>query len=276
MAVNLAKKYQKEIAQQYTLGSLTKAAFGLKYDFIGAKTAVVYTLTSQALADYTRTGANRYGSPAELQDTVQELAISKDRAFSITVDKGNYIQGNLVKTTGKVTKIQMEEQLYPEMDTYNLTVLLAAATTASNIPTAAAITKSNAYASFLSLQEYLDNAKVPATGRICFVTPAVYNFLKLDSSFVLPSDIAQKMLINGMVGEVDGVKIVKAPSSYFPTNTVMILTHPSAGAAPMQLEDLNVHENPPGISGSLIEGRFIYDAFVMTAKIEAVAAWKVA
>ena len=69
MAVNLAKKYAKEIDQLYTLGSLTKAAFGMKYDFIGVKTVAVYTLTSQALVDYTRTGANRYGSPAELQDT---------------------------------------------------------------------------------------------------------------------------------------------------------------------------------------------------------------
>lgn len=113
MAVNLAKKFQKQIDQVYTLGSLTKAAFAQKYDFIGSKTAVVYTLTSQALTDYTRTGADRYGSPAELQDTIQELAITKDRSFSITVDKGNYMQGNLVKTTGAVVKIQMEEQLFP-------------------------------------------------------------------------------------------------------------------------------------------------------------------
>ena len=52
MAVNLAKKYAKEIDQLYTLGSLTKAAFGMKYDFIGVKTVAVYTLTSQALAGF--------------------------------------------------------------------------------------------------------------------------------------------------------------------------------------------------------------------------------
>ncbi len=62
MAVNLAKKYSKQIEQIYTLGSLTKAGFSAKYDFIGVKTAAVYTLTSQALDDYTRTGANRFGT----------------------------------------------------------------------------------------------------------------------------------------------------------------------------------------------------------------------
>ena len=268
MAVNLAKKYQKAIDQAYTLGSLTKSAFGMKYDFIGAKTAVVYSLTSQALADYTRSGSNRFGSPAELQDTINEYSITKDRAFSITVDKGNYLQQNLVKTTGAVIKIQMDERLQPEQDTYNLTVLSAAALAESQTATVA-ITASNAYEKFLDGCAVLDEAKVPSTGRIAFVSPSFYKFIKLDDSFIKASDMAQKMLINGQVGEIDGVKIVKVPASYLPTNHAFILTHPSAGAAPMQLETIKTHEDAPGISGALIEGRFIYDAFVTVAKRKA-------
>jgi len=268
MAVNLAKKYAKQIEQIYTLGSLTKAAFGAKYDFIGVKTAAVYTLTSQALTDYTRTGANRYGIPSELQDTVNEYAITQDRSFSITVDKGNYLQQNLVKTTGAVIKMQMNEQLFPELDTYNMTVLAAAAVTAAQTATVA-ITASNAYSSLLDASVALDNSKVPRKGRIAFISPAFYKFIKLDNSFIKESDMAQKMLINGVVGEVDGIKLVMLPTSYLPTSTAFILTHPSAGAAPMQLETVNTHENPPGISGALIEGRFIYDAFALVPKIKA-------
>ena len=275
MAVTLAKKYSKEIEQVYTLGSLTKAAFGMKYDFIGVKTAAVYTLTSQALADYTRTGANRFGSPAELQDTVNEYAISKDRAFSITVDKGNYIQQNMVKTTGAVIKMQMNEQLFPEMDTYNMTVLAAAALAESQVATAA-ITASNAYEKFLDAMVVQDNAKVPRTGRIAFVSPSFYKFIKLDASFIKASDLAMKTLINGQVGEIDGCKIVMLPSSYLPANTAFIVTHPSSGVAPMQLEDINTHEDPPGISGALIEGRFIYDAFVVVPKRKAAVQHKIA
>lgn len=274
MAVNLAKKYQKAIDQVYALGSLTKAAFGGKFDFIGAKTAVVYTLTTQPLGDYTRTGANRYGTPTELQDTIQEYAITKDRSFSTTIDKGNYIQGNLVKTTGAYLKAEMDEQAIPEFDTYNLAVLYASATTASQVTTVA-VTASNAYSTFLALQDKLDDAKVPANGRIAFVKSSFYSFLKLDSSFTLASDLAMKNLINGQVGDVDGVKIVKVPASYFPANVNIILTHPSANVNPMQLEDINTHEDPPGISGALIEGRFIYDAFTFLSKIKACAANKI-
>ena len=268
MAVNLAKKYQKQISQEYSLKCLTKAAFGLKYDFIGSVTAAVYTLTSQALGDYTRTGANRYGTPSELQDTVQELTISKDRSFSITVDKGNYIQQNLVKTTGAVTKIQMEEQLFPELDTYALGVISAAALAAGNTATAA-VTASNAYSVFLDGMVSQDEGKVSRKGRIAYVSPSFYKFIKLDNSFIKASDMGQKMANSGVVGEVDGCQLIMVPASYLPTSCAFVITHPSAGAAPMQLEDLNVHDNAPGISGALIEGRFIYDAFIMTPKVTA-------
>jgi hypothetical protein len=265
MAVNLSKKWNSAVDQVYTLNSLTKSAFKLKYDFIGAKTAVVYTMTSQALADYTRTGANRFGSPAELQDTTNEYAISKDRSFAITVDKGNMIQRSADLTAGKVIKMQMLEQLLPEQDTYNLTVLSAAALAAGHTATLA-ITASNAYDKFLDGQVAMDNDKVPRNGRIAFVSPSFYKFIKLDSSFIKASDLAMKTLINGQVGEIDGVKIVMVPTSYLPANHAFIITHPEGNAAPMQLEEVNTHMNPPGISGLLVEGRFIYDAFVSVPK----------
>lgn len=275
MAVNYAKKYQKAIDQVYALGSLTKSAFAGKFDFIGSKTAVVYTLTTQPLGDYTRTGANRYGTPSELQDTVQEYTITKDRSFSTTIDKGNYIQGNLVKTTGAFLKAEMDEQVIPEMDTYNLAVLYASATTASQVTTVAT-TASNAYATFLALQDKLDDAKVPAKGRIAFVKSTYYNQLKQAGNFTLPSETAMKALINGQVLDVDGARIVKVPASYFPPNVNIILTHPSANVNPMQLESIKTHEDAPGISGALIEGRFIYDAFTFVNKIKACAANKIA
>lgn len=275
MAINLAKKYQKEIDQEYALESLTKSAFGAKFDFIGVKTAIVYNLVSQALTDYTRTGSDRYGTPAELQDTTAEYAITQDKSFAITVDKGNYIQGNLVKTTGKVTQIQLNEQFIPLADTYNLSLLAATATSASQVATAA-VTKANAYEKFLDGNGTLDDEKVPSKGRIAFVTPTFYNYIKLDGTFMLASELSKKSLVNGQVGEIDGVKIVKVPSSYFPANTSFIITHPGANANPMQIETIKTHEDPPGISGALIEGRFVFDAFTFANKLKSCYMHKIA
>lgn len=36
--------------------------------------------------------------------------------------------------------------------------------------------------------------------------------------------------------------------------------------APIKLADYKIHDNPPGINGWLVEGRVIYDAFVLNNK----------
>jgi len=268
MAVNLAAKYQKQLDQVYKMKSLAMSGFGAKFDFVGSQTAKVYTLTSTALGDYTRTGADRYGTPTEVQDTVQDLTITRDRSVAKTIDKGNYLQQNLVKTTGAYIKVQTEEVNIPEIDTYALGVISADAVTAGNTATAA-ITASNAYEKFLDGTVSQDDNEVPENGRIAYVSPSFYKFLKLDNSFIKASDMGQKMLINGQVGEVDGVKIVKVPSSRLPANCAFILTHPTAGVMPRQIEEIRVHEDAPGISGALIEFRELYDAFILDNKVGA-------
>jgi hypothetical protein len=93
---------------------------------------------------------------------------------------------------------------------------------------------------------------------------------------MLASEISKKDLINGQVGKVDGFKIVPVPSSYLPSNTAFIMAHPSATVAANKLEDYKIHDNPPGISGSLVEGRIRYDAFVLKSKKDALYIHKTA
>jgi hypothetical protein len=74
------------------------------------------------------------------------------------------------------------------------------------------------------------------------------------------------------VGEIDGVRIIKVPSTYFPSYHDFILIHPTCSTAPKKLEDYKTHNNPPGINGWLVEGRIIHDCFVLEAKKDAVFA----
>ena len=91
MAVNLATKYEKEIAKVFTIKSKVSGNTNQDYDFNGVKSINIYTPVTQPLNDYKRTGSNRYGDPQELQDTLQEMEVNKDKAFSITIDKGKLI-----------------------------------------------------------------------------------------------------------------------------------------------------------------------------------------
>ena len=135
-----------------------------------------------------------------------------------------------------------------------------------------AITKANAYEKFLDGQEVLDNKLVPTEGRIAFVNTSFYKAIKQDSSFTKTGDMATKLSYKGLVGEIDGVPVIKVPASYMPSQAQFIITHPVAAISPAKLTDYKIHRDPPGINGNLVEGRVRYDTFVLEGKKDAIYA----
>ena len=78
MAVNYTTKYADKIAERFKKSSITNAACGNEYSFVGAKTVKVYSVDVVPETDYNRTAnGNRFGTPQNLGDTVQ-------------VDEGNH------------------------------------------------------------------------------------------------------------------------------------------------------------------------------------------
>lgn len=94
----------------------------------------------------------------------------------------------------------------------------------------------------------------------------------MDSSFTKTGDMATKLSYKGVVGEIDGVPVIKVPSSYLPTNCEFIITHPISTINPKKLTDYKIHRDPPGINGNLIEGRVRFDTFVLEGKKDAIYA----
>lgn len=273
MAVNLATKFSSKIDERFAKKSVTEAWVHQDWDWDGVQTIKIYSIPTVALGTYTRTGTNRYGTPADLGDTLATYTLTQDKAFTYVIDKGDNIDSLNVRSASKSLKRQNDEVIVPALDKYRLAAYVTAAAANGGRPTATAITSSNAYISFLSAQAVLDEALVPDTGRVCWVTPKFLNTIKVDPNFIKASDMAQDMLKKGQVGEIDGVAIVKAPSSYFPTKTPFILAHKSVMCAPKKLQDYQIHTDPPGISGNLVEGRLYHDAFVIDSRKTAVYAW---
>lgn len=266
MAVNLAEKYSAKVDERFTLASLTQSAVNNDYEWNGVKGIKVYSIDTVALGDYSREGLNRFGEANELGDTVKDYVVSQDKAFTFTIDKGNDMEQMGVKNAGRALRRQIDEQVIPALDMYRLAKMVAGAGTSE----VKVITKENAYEALLDASTALTDAKVPMTGRVAFVSPVMYKFLKLDDSFIKASDIAQSMLITGQVGMVDGIAIVLVPSSYLPAGVNFIVTHKVATVAPKKLEEYRTHIDPPGISGILAEGRIIHDAFVLENKKKAI------
>ena len=269
MAVNYAAKYSQQVDERFKLGALTSSLVNYAFEWLGVSTVKVYSMPTAAMGNYTTEGASRYGTPEELGNEVQEMTLAKDRAFTFTIDKKSEDDTMGTMEAGAALRRQIDEVVIPEIDTYRIAKLVAGAD-AGNIVKDTAVTKANAYEKFLAVQEILDNKKVPTGGRICICTPGYYNMLKLDEAFTKKGDMATQIAINGLVGEVDGVYFVKAPKSYFPEKVNFIITNPIVMPSPIKLAEYKIHDDAPGISGYLVEGRVRYDAFVLNKKKDAI------
>ena len=86
----------------------------------------------------------------------------------------------------------------------------------------------------------------------------------------MDTDVADNLRLRGVIGQLDGARIIKVPANRLPSDFGFMIAHPVATVAPTKLEDYRVHQDPPGISGDLVEGRICYDAFVLDNKKAAI------
>lgn len=271
--INYASKYEKQLAQEFTQKSVVDGAVGNDYEFTGVKNIKVYTAVSQPLNDYKRTGQNRYGEPTEVQDTVQDMEVKKDRSFALTIDKGNNSEQMDVKAPGKILKIEMDEQVIPEMDKHALTTYidLAGLTKVA----AEAPTEENIVKMISDALVAMGNAKIPNQNRTIFLTWEAYGLLRLSKQFIGVEGLAKNILTHGVLGMFMNAKVVPVPDEYLTKNgkkAHFVIVYKNAVLQPKKIQDYFVKENPAGINGALLEGRFIYDAFVIAAKAKGVYA----
>lgn len=279
LPVTYAEKYSPVVDQRFALGSLTNSIVNQNFDWVGVSTVHVFSRDLATLNNYSTTGTNRYGTPAELGNADQELTLTQDKSMTWTIDRKSMDDTMGTMEAAATLAENIDNVVIPAIDTYRLGVIAGAAPAAGSVSgvshiVTSASSASNAYEIFLNLQELLDNDKAPVGGRVAVVTPAFYNFLKLNQNFVRSGDLSQRMLLNGQVGEVDGVSIIKVPTSYMPANTDLLITNPLVAPGPIKLREFKIHFDAPGISGALVEARFRYDCFALNKKKDAIAVHK--
>ena len=248
---NLAQKYSKTIDERFERESQAVLALNSHYDFNGVDTVKVYSIPVVPMTDYTRSGLARYGSPDDLQRNVQTLKVTKDRAFTFIIDRGDKLQSQMASDAGRALQRQLREvwvQLYPnEFIPVLEESMLIHKLDLCVVRQVLRDFKAN---------ERLGNANVPDEGRVAFCSYGFANLLKQDSAFMRYGDSSQQMLSRGVIGEVDGCRIVKVPSSRLPAGAAFLIAHPLAATGPKQLEDYKIHDDPPGISGWLVKKSF--------------------
>lgn len=268
MAINLAEKWAKKTADKFIQQSVVAGKTSQEYEFDGVKTLHILTITTQTPTDYSRTGTSRYGTPNEVQDTDQELSVTQDKAIALTIDKGNLKQQEMIKKAGKVMNLEIKEQFVPMFDKYCLAewagytgiqTAIDASLTSENIVTAI----SKGITAFM-------NKNVPIENSYLYIGATQFGNLVLSPEFLNVDKLGEKALDKGVLGRVRGLQVVPVPDSYIPTDHNFMIVHKRSVLAPMQIKDMRIHQDPPGINGALLEARWLYDAFVLDAKKDGV------
>ena len=273
MAINLTTKFQPYTDEQFSTESKRALLTNNDFNWTGAHSVKVYKIGTSDMNDYDRAGENtetnwsRFGAVKDLDATTEEFTLKKDRSFTFTIDKLDHDETAQQLAAASALARQNREKVIPEVDTYVYGVMCAGA---GHKPDAKELTAENLYTEILAASEALDNAEVPETGRVLVVTPTVYALMKKCPDIVMETNIGNEMRLKGVIGILDGLHVQKIPGNRLPADFGFMVAHPCACVAPTKLEDFRIHADPPGISGSLVEGRICYDAFVLENKTKAI------
>ena len=272
MAIELATKYLPYVDEIFSKESKKSLLTNQDFDFDGAGTVKIYKISTSEMNDYGRKGAaegnwSRYGAVASLDATTETMSLTKDRSFTFAIDTLDKDETARTLEAASALARQIRQVVVPEVDAYVYGVMAAGA---GSKPEVTELTVENIYEQILTASKTLDDAMVPEEGRVLVVTPDVYRIMKLNTEIVMNTEVGADNRKKGVIGNLDGAMVIKVPAARLPKGFGFMLAHPCATVAPTKLENYKTHEDPPGINGTLTEGRIVYDAFVLENKALAI------
>jgi hypothetical protein len=272
MAIELVEKYLPYVDEQFTTESKKDLLTNQDFSWSGAHTVKIYKVSTGAMTDYGRNGAtgnnwSRYGEVQSLDATTEVMTLKNDRSFTFAIDALDADETeDSLEAAGALAR-QIRQVVIPEVDKYTINVMCEGAGTK---PTALELTKDNIYTEIIKANKALDDAEVPETDRKLIVTSDTYLLMKQCKDIVMETETGEDMRTRGVIANLDGLAVIRVPASRVPEGFGFMVAHPCATVAPTKLESYKAHQDPPGISGSLVEGRIVYDAFVLENKAKAI------
>lgn len=248
---------------------------GIRLEFNGKNSVTIYNVDVVAESDYIRSGANRFGALIELGTGTQTFTLSQDKAFTFTVDRGNYADSQMVTEVAQAVKRQVREVSVPTTDIYRLATVGAYAV-ANSQGTTAATTSSNAYQQLIAQKAAMIDLLIDPDNIVVFLSQTQYNLLRRDPEFKVASTGAYADVKSGNVDQVDGMRLKVVPTSYLPANFGYLLVADDVLVAPTKFDMVRTLDDVQGIDGWVAEGRRYYDAFIPTNKGKAIRYHKIA
>ena len=290
-AVNYAESYERALAQAYpnvlNFGELYNVANNQIYKFVDAKTIHIPSISVTG-----RKNVNRDSIDGVFNRNVDNEWETKTllfyREWSTSIDPADVMDTNMVLTIQNATKVFNETQKFPEKDAYTISKIYADWVAEGKVADATALNVDNVLAVFDKLMEDMDEALVPSTGRILYVTPAVKTLLKSASQIGLSRNVQNgENTINRVVDRLDEIKLISVPSFLMKTAYTfttgfepsasakqinLFLVHPSAILTPNKYAFVGMEAPAAGTKGDYIYYEKEYsDVFILNNRTGAIA-----
>lgn len=274
MAQNYATKYQKKVAERFSKRSITNAAAGQGYSFVGAKTVVVQSVDVVELADFNRTAAsNRFGAVANLGDTKQEMTMTQDKAFAFAIDAGDQSDEAVDKSAGQALRREIDEVIVPTLDKYRLGKWAGGAGTKVYSGSTTKLTKATVLPAIIRVGGELSNALVPEEGRTLYIPIRNYQMLVQADAVVNLEGTGNPAMERGVVGTIDRNKVIPVPDGWFPEGIEFLIKYKGCTVDPVKLQNYHIRKDAQGFDGPVVEGRVYFDSFVLAAKAAGVGVY---
>lgn len=291
-AVNYAEAYERALAQAYpnvlNFGELYNVANNQTYRFVDSKTIHIPSISVSG-----RKNVNRDSIDGVFQRNVdndwETKTLTFYREWSTSVDPADVMDTNMVLTIQNATKVFNETQKFPEKDAYTVSKIYADWVAEGKTADTTALTVDNVLTVFDKLMEGMDEALVPAQGRLLYVTPAVKTLLKQASNIGLSRNVQSGAnTINRVVDRLDEIKLITVPSFLMKTaydfsgvgfkpeadakQINLFLVHPTAILTPNKYAFVGMEAPAAGTKGDYIYYEKEYaDVFILNNRTGAIA-----
>ncbi|MDO4778517.1 MAG: capsid protein [Tissierellia bacterium] len=290
-AVNYAEQYGKALAQAFPnvlhFGALYNTPNNSIYKVVDAKTIKIPVITTKGRKAGNRDTINGF---TRNHDNDWELkTLTNHREWETMIHPQDVNQSNMVMSIQNATKVFNEEQKFPEMDCYTISKiheLKNGVDSGSDDNTV--LTVENVLQTIDKFMEQMDEANVPAAGRILYVTPKVKTLIKNAKDIMRTIDVnGNSGVIARNVSRIDELQIETVPSTLMKTvynfdegakpghsakQINMFMIHPWAVLTPVsyafaQMEEPSAHS----------KGKYLYfeesfeDVFILNKRSKAIA-----
>ena len=296
-SLNYAEEYSRDLANQFPyvlyFGALYATPNNGRYTPIDAKTIKIPTLRTTG-----RKSANRdtiTDAKRNYDNDWEVKTLTNERYWKTLVHPKDVDQTNYATTIQNITQTFNQFQKFPEMDAYTVSKIYAdwvqvesELTGEDHVADDTVITVENALAVFDQMMLNMDNARVPASGRILYVTNEIKYILKEAEkiSRYISVEGNSPSVINRNISRLDEVEIVSVPATLMRTlydfsegwepdenakQINMMLIHPLVVITPVSYEFAQL--DPPA-AGS--DGKYIYyeesheDVFILNKQSDGI------